>query len=227
MLWVSRIQRKTLIQDGDTKSYFSNMLLKLFDVWTDLSHFSPWKCCFYNGYTSCKYYFIHLAVFLWKKSLICYHFDWLLSKTIETDPNLLYFSFFLQVGAWKVYQSTVKVLPTTHKHQRNTNCTGTLCFMVEFDLTFQATAHGHILQLRSLRLHTDMRLLIGKWWPEPRITNMAQLLYHLACIWSNRYQLRGYKFVSESARFIQKSQRIWTTCLALTVADAPQISLEV
>ena len=43
------------------------MLLKLFDVWTDLSHFSPWKCCFYNGYTSCKYYFIHLAVFLWKK----------------------------------------------------------------------------------------------------------------------------------------------------------------
>ena len=67
MLWVSRSQRKTLIQDGGTKSCFSNLLLKLFDVWTDLSHFSPWKCCFYNGYTSCKYYSIYFAVFLCKK----------------------------------------------------------------------------------------------------------------------------------------------------------------
>ena len=31
----------------------------------------------------------------------------------------------------------------------------------------------HILQFCSLRLHTDVRLLIGKWWPEPKITNMA------------------------------------------------------
>ena len=121
----------------------------------------------------------------------------LLSKTIETDPNLLYFSFFLQVGAWKVYQSTIKVLPTTHKHQRNTSCTTNLCFMVEFNLIFQTTANNHILQFRSLRLHTDMRLLSGKWWPKPQITNMTWLLYHLACHWRKRNQIRGYKFVSE------------------------------
>ena len=66
--------------------------------------------------------------FYGKKTPICYHFDWLLSKTIETDPNLLYFWIFLQVGAWNVYQSTVKVIPTIQKHQRNTNCTGTLLF---------------------------------------------------------------------------------------------------
>ena len=97
MLWVSRSQRKTLIQDGDTKSYFSNMLLKLFDVWTDLSHFSPWKCCFYNGYTSCKYYkyyFLHLAMFLWKKNSHLLSFRLAPLKNHRNRPKLIIFLIF-------------------------------------------------------------------------------------------------------------------------------------
>ena len=64
------------------------------DVWTDLSHFSPWKCCFHNGYTSCKYYSVHFAVFLCKKSCIYYHFDHFSQKPSKPTQICYIFHFF-------------------------------------------------------------------------------------------------------------------------------------
>ena len=208
MLWVSRSQRKTLIQDGGTKSYFSNLLLKLFDVWTDLSHFSPWKCCFYNGYTSCKYYSIHFAVFLCKKVA----FITILTTSLKNHRNrpklAIFFIFFSRLEHGK------STNPLSKCFLQLTNIRGIPVAQQTFVSWWNSILHFKqpqiifILQFRSLQLHTNMRLLSGKWWPKPQITNMTWLLYHLACHWRKRNQIQSYKFVLESARFIQTSHRI-------------------
>ena len=66
--WHSRFPRETLFQDGDLQRSFSNLSLKIFDVLTGLSHFSPCICCIHNIYTSSKYISYILLYFLIKKS---------------------------------------------------------------------------------------------------------------------------------------------------------------
>ena len=119
--WHSRFPRETLFQDGDLQRSFSNLSLKIFDVLTGLSHFSPCICCIHNIYTSSKYISYILLYFLIKKShlssfwplISTNHWNW-----SKFGFNLGEFFIFLQVWTWKCYQSTVKVLPTSQLHSK-------------------------------------------------------------------------------------------------------------
>ena len=50
---------------------------------------------------------------------------------------------------------------------------------------------------------------------------MKWLLYHLACHWRKRNQIQSYKFVLESARFIQTSPSDIDDMLSINGSQCP------